>query len=395
MNIFHCIDLDNVGGVETLFEKFITLKFDGLDCKHYVIVNNKIHPRFKTVVNNHSQKVMSIKYWGGLKIPKKPSSLRTLRLERFFGQTTVDVIIAWNQFPFTQLPFFPKKSRTIYYEHGNSSYDHNRDKVNDLMHHFDHLVAVSRASLSVFEYKFESGTLSKSIIYNFLQPQYLEQEPSIAAPGNRISLLMAARLVPLKGYPIAIKALAILDKRGVDATLTIAGDGPERKYLYSMAAQEEIADKVHFLGTVTTLIPIYQRSDFLLVPSLREAASLVIAESLACGTPSIAANTGGIPEVSDNGKHSWLVEPTLNLEKYKEWCGSDYALPKQSFDPVSSCMIATQALNPETLADAIEQAASNSKKYHSKAEAGSNYARKHYSIEKYCQDFSKVLSGKL
>lgn len=395
MNIFHCIDLDNVGGVETLFEKFITLKFDNLDCKHYVIVNNKIHPRFNTTVNSNSQKVMSIKYWGRLKIPKKPNSLRTQRLKKFFGQTTVDVIIAWNQFPFTQQPFFPEKSRTIYYEHGNSSYDHNSNKVNELVHHFDHLIAVSRASLSVFDYKFESGTLSKSIIYNFLQPQYLEQEPSIAAPGSRISLLMAARLVPLKGYPIAIKALAILDRRGVDATLTIAGDGPERKHLYSMAVHEGIADKVHFLGTVSTLIPIYKRSDFLLVPSLREAAPLVIAESLACGTPSIAANTGGIPEVSDNGRYSWLVEPTLNLEEYKGWCSSDYALPKQSFDPVSSCIITTQALSPETLADTIELAASSSTEYRSKAVAGSNYARKHYSIEKYCQDFSKVLSGKL
>ena len=161
MNIFHCIDLDNVGGVEILFEKFISLKFADLNCKHYVIVSNKIHTRFKDAVKSHSQKVLSIKYWGGLKIPKKPSILRSLRLKRFFHQTTVDVIIAWNQFPFSQSQYFPEESRVIYYEHGNSSYDHSSEKVNHLMSRFDHLVAVSRASLAVFEHKFVSEPLAR------------------------------------------------------------------------------------------------------------------------------------------------------------------------------------------------------------------------------------------
>ena len=204
---------------------------------------------------------------------------------------------------------------------------------------------------------------------------------------------MTARLVPLKGHPIAIKALAILSNRGVDATLTIAGDGPERNHLYSLAEQEGVADKVHFLGTVSQLIPVYQSADFLLVPSLREAASLVIPESLTCGTPAIAANTGGISEVSDNGNVSWLVEPTLDLEKYKEWCGSEFALPKQSINPVSGLLMQTKALDPQALADVIERAARAKAEYQHKAETGSQYARESYSIERYCREFSKVLSG--
>lgn len=393
MNIFHCIDLDNVGGVETLFEKFISLKFDDVDCNHYVIVNNKIHPRFKEAISSYSQKVLSTKYWRGLKIPKKPSALRSQRLKHFFQKTSVDVIIAWNQFPFSQQQFFPKKSRVIYYEHGNSSYDHSSVKVNQIMHSFDHVVAVSKASLAVFEHKFESENLSKNIIHNFLQPRYLEQEPSIMTPGKDINLLMVARLVPLKGYPIAIKALAILNRRGISATLTVAGDGPERKHLHLMAEQEGILNKVHFLGMVSELIPLYQHADFLLVPSLREAAPLVIAESLACGTPSIAANTGGIPEVCDNGKVGWLIEPTLELEKYKEWCESEFALPKQSFSPACGSMTATKAIDPSTLADAIEQAADAKAEYQHKAEAGSKYTKEYYSIKRYCREFAKILNG--
>jgi len=54
---------------------------------------------------------------------------------------------------------------------------------------------------------------------------------------------------------------------------------------------------------------LYSLAEFSLLPSIYEAVSLSGLESLACGTPVIGTNVGGIPEFIKNGKTGFLVEP--------------------------------------------------------------------------------------
>ena len=77
----------------------------------------------------------------------------------------------------------------------------------------------------------------------------------------------------------------------------IAGDGEERKNLNEMA-QELGLKNVVFLGNQShdNLRKIYNISDVSVVPSRKEAFGLVAIESIACGTPVIATNQGGMPD---------------------------------------------------------------------------------------------------
>jgi glycosyltransferase involved in cell wall biosynthesis len=81
--------------------------------------------------------------------------------------------------------------------------------------------------------------------------------------------------------------------------LLIAGAGPEQPALKSLAQRVGVADRVRWLGVVpqTELKWWYSAADVLVLCSSREGWANVLLESMACGTPVIATNIWGTPEV--------------------------------------------------------------------------------------------------
>lgn len=109
------------------------------------------------------------------------------------------------------------------------------------------------------------------------------------------TILSVGLLDPRKGHDIPIRALAELP----DVRLMIAGSGPDLKKLQDLAAASGVADRVSFLGPIaqTALAQYYNAADVLVLASSREGWANVLLESMACGTPVIASNVWGTPEV--------------------------------------------------------------------------------------------------
>lgn len=107
--------------------------------------------------------------------------------------------------------------------------------------------------------------------------------------------LTVGHLIERKGVHIAIEALARTD----DVTLLIAGDGPEAPRLRRLVSRLGIAHRVRFLGAIShdELCPCYNAADALVHPASREGMPNVVLESLACGTPVVAAPFDGVLEV--------------------------------------------------------------------------------------------------
>ncbi len=122
---------------------------------------------------------------------------------------------------------------------------------------------------------------------------------ALAVTGSPL-LLAVGNLHEHKGQYLAIQALALL-RRGPhpQARLMVVGDGPDRKLLQRLAAELDLADAVHFAGVVpnTELARWYSAADVLLLCSSREGWPNVLLESLACGTPVVASDVGGVAEI--------------------------------------------------------------------------------------------------
>jgi teichuronic acid biosynthesis glycosyltransferase TuaC len=109
------------------------------------------------------------------------------------------------------------------------------------------------------------------------------------------TLVSVGLLIERKGHHRTIEAMQLLP----NYTLLIAGEGPERSRLTEQISRLGLKDRVRLLGTLphTELPALYGAADASVLASSREGWANVLLESMACGTPAVASNIWGNPEV--------------------------------------------------------------------------------------------------
>ncbi len=112
---------------------------------------------------------------------------------------------------------------------------------------------------------------------------------------TRPTLISVGLLIERKGHDRTIEAMAQLP--GFD--LLIAGEGPERDNLLALINRLGLSDRVRLLGARphAELPALYGAADASVLSSSREGWANVLLESMACGTPAVASNIWGNPEV--------------------------------------------------------------------------------------------------
>ncbi len=133
------------------------------------------------------------------------------------------------------------------------------------------------------------------------------------------------RLIPKKGYPLILRILRQLRKRGVDFECRIVGGGPLEGDLRAMAREAELEHAVHFLGVQPyTEVAKLQRewADVFLFTGViapdgdRDGLPNVIPEAMAAGVPVVTSPVAGTTEAILHGE-TGLVVP---LHDGGGWC---------------------------------------------------------------------------
>lgn len=122
----------------------------------------------------------------------------------------------------------------------------------------------------------------------------------LALPMDRPILAYVGSLTPEKGVETAIFALKYL----AGYTLLIAGDGPERSRLESLADQ-----RVTFAGAMEQVRDAYAAADVIVLPSVSEGVPAVLIEAGIAGLPVVASDVGGNPSVVVEGVTGYLIDP--------------------------------------------------------------------------------------
>jgi glycosyltransferase involved in cell wall biosynthesis len=126
---------------------------------------------------------------------------------------------------------------------------------------------------------------------------------------SELLILSVGELTEVKGHEYLLRAFARMKGQSSNLTLAIAGDGPLRAHLESLASESGIAARVKFLGHRRDIKALLNAADVFVMPSLSEGLPLAILEAMAIGLPIIATAVGGVPEVIKSGETGWLVQP--------------------------------------------------------------------------------------
>lgn len=150
-----------------------------------------------------------------------------------------------------------------------------------------------------------------SVIRNSIESPAVRPGPP---SRERPRLVCLGRLVPAKGFDVAVTAFATLAPRFPALRLVVAGDGPARASLERQVAELGLRDAVDFLGWVAPdQVPaLLNAATVVVMPSRREGLPLAAVQAALMARPIVASRVGGLPEVVAHQRTGLLVDPDDN-----------------------------------------------------------------------------------
>jgi len=130
----------------------------------------------------------------------------------------------------------------------------------------------------------------------------------LGIPADRFAVGWIGRMTAIKNTEDVLNAFKGLRERGVEATLCMVGDGPDRPQLEKRAHELGIMRDTLFLGYQQEVAPLYAAFDALVLPSTNEGTPVSVIEALAARTPVVATRVGGVPDVVREGEDGFLVD---------------------------------------------------------------------------------------
>ncbi len=124
---------------------------------------------------------------------------------------------------------------------------------------------------------------------------------------DEVILIHVSNFRPVKRVNDLVHVMVELKNNGVSARLIMVGDGPDKPAAELLARQLKVAEQINFLGLQDSVEQIIPCADIFLLPSEFESFGLSALEAMACGVPVIATNSGGLPEVIQDGVSGKLV----------------------------------------------------------------------------------------
>lgn len=181
----------------------------------------------------------------------------------------------------------------------------------------DHIIAPSQMVRDILVEKENVPKNKVSLIpygqtverFNSVTSDKIEKVKSELEMKKNLALVCTSRLFHRKGHIYLFSAFSNLLKNGLDATLYLIGTGDYKTVLEGLAKEMEIENRIKFLGWRDDALNIIAAADIIVHPSLEDALSSAVIESIMLEKPIIATDISGVRDSLDNGKYGTIVPP--------------------------------------------------------------------------------------
>ncbi len=148
----------------------------------------------------------------------------------------------------------------------------------------------------------------RHLIGNGIDLARFRPEKRHGGPGQPLVLTCVARLEPVKNHRQLFEAARLLQERGRDFRLRLAGNGPLRAE-YERACQAlGLGERVEFLGYRDDVPALLAETDVAVLTSFKEGIPRAVLEAMAMGIPVVATRVTGTRETVRQGETGTLVE---------------------------------------------------------------------------------------
>lgn len=130
-----------------------------------------------------------------------------------------------------------------------------------------------------------------------------------------VRLVSVARFIEKKGIGYLIRACATLKNKGIDFECIVIGDGPEKNMYEEMLDNFQLHSHVQLIGPMQNdeIKNFYGKDTIVVMPCVnasdgeRDGIPNVLLEAMLCGSPAVATDISGIPELISDGENGLLV----------------------------------------------------------------------------------------
>ena len=215
-----------------------------------------------------------------------------------------------------------KKEITVIYEAHGFHFFRGGSKKNWLLwypiekwfsRYTDVLITINQMDYALAKEKFKAGSVGyiPGVGLDLTRFETAKKENSLreefGLPENTKIVFSVGELNQNKNHRVIMHAIAQINEPNVHYFL--AGNGPLKDELQSLATELGIAENVHFLGYRRDIPSLLKNADVYAFPSLREGLGMASIEAMATGLPIVTSNRHGINDYSEQGKTGFKYDP--------------------------------------------------------------------------------------
>jgi glycosyltransferase involved in cell wall biosynthesis len=174
----------------------------------------------------------------------------------------------------------------------------------------DKIITVSQAADRNVREAFGLAPEATRVVYNGVDTDLFRPHPEVERQPNMI-LYVANSEDRNKGARYFFEALARIKDEAEFRVVMVDRPRDQLKLAPRLIQHYGLDARVTITGRISDaeLVRLYNAATFSVTSSLYEGFGLPAAQSLACGTPTIATTGGALPEIIDHGVSGWLVPP--------------------------------------------------------------------------------------